>query len=224
MSSARPPGHPEGPSGPAADAADPAVAAAVRIERRRHVWAVATFWFIAGFALCIGVNSSASSNGTPSPSWFIDITIALPVAAVAAFCTALGYYAALRRRPAEVRAQAILLERRRIWRQWHGGWEGRAFWILFWSAAYVGMALFLGCAVIGAPWAINGVTYLAGAGEAVRWSAAVPINSDGDAAVSLVIGLLFVFGGVLVMFTIYRRATRVWWPRYLQRRARSIGS
>jgi hypothetical protein len=208
----------------AAAVADPAVAAAVRMERRRHIGALATFWCIAGFAFCIGVNSTANSNGTPSPSWFIDITIAFPVAALAALCIALGSYAALRRRPAEVRAQAILLERRRNWRQWHGGWQGRAFWILFWSAAWLGMALMTGCAVIGVPWAINGVTYLAGAGEVVRWSAAVPVNSDGDAAVSLVIGLLFVFGGVMVVFFIYRRATRVWWPRYVQRRARAIGS
>ena len=77
------------------------------------------------------------------------------------------------------------------------------------------MALILGCVVIGVPLAINGVTYLAGSGEVVRWSAAMPIHSDGDAAGSLVIGLLFVFGGVLVVYFFYRRVTRVWWPRFV---------
>ncbi len=91
------------------------------------------------------------------------------------------------------------------------------------SAAWLGMALILGCVVIGVPLAINGVTYLAGSGQAVRWSAAMPIHSDGDAVGSLVIGLLFVFGGVLVVYFFYRRVTRVWWPRFVARRARAFG-
>jgi hypothetical protein len=223
MSSARPPGDPERPPGPAAAADDPAVAAAVRIQRRRHAWAIAMVWFIGALLLCAGVNSSADSNGTPSPPWFIGLTIASAVAAVAAAGIALASGAALRRRPAEVRAQAILLEKQRIRVLWRYGWTGRLYHVFYWSAAWLGMALFLGCAVLGVPWAINGATYLAGAGQAVRWSGDIPIHGDGDAAGSLVIGLLFVFGGAMVVFYVYRRATRVWWPRYVQRRARAFG-
>jgi hypothetical protein len=223
MSSARPPGDPGQPPGPAAAADDPALAAAVRIQRRRHAWAVAMVWLIGALLLCAGVNSSADSNGTPSPPWFVGLTIASAVAAVAAAGIALGCGAALRRRPAEVRAQAILLEKQRIRVLWRYGWTGRLYHVFYWSAAWLGMALFLGCAVLGVPWAINGATYLAGAGQAVRWSGDIPIHGDGDAAGSLVIGLLFVFGGAMVVVFIYRRATRVWWPRYVQRRARAFG-
>ena len=102
---------------------------------------------------------------------------------------------------------------------WRYGWTGRLYHIYYWSAAWLGMALFLGGALLGIGWAINGAVYLAGAGHAAQWSVDVPINNDGDAAGSLVIGLLFVFGGLMAVIFIYRRATRVWWPRFVQRRA-----
>jgi hypothetical protein len=223
MSSVRPPGHPEQPPGPAAAAGDPALDAAVRIQRRRHRWGVAVFWFLGALALCAGINSSANSAGTPSPSWFIGLTIGFGVAAAAALGIAICYTVAMRRCPADARAQAIALERQRLRRQWRYGWTGRLYRIFFWSAAWLGMALFLGCVVIGVPLAINGVTYLAGSGQAVRWSAALPIHNDGDAAGSLVIGLLFVFGGVLVVYFFFRRVTRVWWPRFVAGRARASG-
>jgi hypothetical protein len=223
MSSAQPPGYPDQPPGPAAAAVDPALAAAVRIQRRRHRWGVSVFWFLGALALCAGINSSANSGGTPSPPWFIDLTIGFGVAAAAALGVAICYSVAMRRRPAQVRAQAVLLERQRLRRLWRYGWTGRLYRGFFWSAAWLGMALIAGCVVIGVPLAINGVTYLAGAGQAVRWSAAMPIHSDGDAAGSLFIGLLFVFGGVLLVYFFYRRATRVWWPRFVARRARAFG-
>ena len=229
MSSARPSGDPDrpaAPAGPAAAAEDPAVAAAVRLQRRRHAWGVATFWFIGLLLLGVGSTSSADSNGTPPPQWFVGLTVASGFAALAAAALALGYGAALGRRPAQVRAQAILLEKQRIRVLWQYGWTGRLYHAFYWSALWLGMTLFLGGAVLGVPWAINGATYLAGAragaGPAVRWSGDIPIHGDGDAAGSLVIGLLFVFGGVMVVFWVYRRATRVWWPRYVQRRARAF--
>ena len=223
MSSPQPPGHLEQPPGAAAAADDPALAAAVRIQRRRHRWGVAVFWLIGGLLLCAGGNSSADSNGTPSPPWFIDLTIGFGVAAAAALGVVLGYGVALRRRPAEVRARAILLEKQRLRQLWRYGWTGRLYHVFFWSATWLGMALFLAAAVLGVAWAINGATYLAGAGQAVRWSGDVPIHGDGDAAVSLVIGLLFIFAGLLVVLFIYRRATRVWWPRLVARRAGASG-
>ena len=97
MSSGQPTGHPE---------QTPDLAAAVRIQRRRHAWALAMFWLIGLALLCVGSTSSADSNGTPPPPWFIGLTIASGVAAAAAAGIALAYSAALRRRPADVRAQA----------------------------------------------------------------------------------------------------------------------
>jgi hypothetical protein len=223
MNTAPPSGGREQPPRQAGGTADPALAAAVRIQRRRHRWGVAVFWFLGALVLCAGINSSASSNGTPSPSWFVGLTIGFGVAAVAALGVVICYSAAIRRWPADVRAQAIALEKQRLRRQWRYGWTGRVFLVFFWTAAWLGMALFLGCVVIGVPLAINGVTYLAGAGQVVRWSAAMPIHGDGDAAGSLVLGLLFVFAGVMVVLFIYRRATRVWWPRLVARRARASG-
>jgi hypothetical protein len=213
MSSAQPTGHPE---------QTPDLAAAVRIQRRRHAWALAMFWLIGLLLLGVGSTSSADSNGTPPPPWFIGLTIASAVAAVAAAGIALAYSAALRRRPADVRAQAILLEKQRLRVLWRYGWTGRLYHLYFWTAAWLGMALFLAAAVLGVPWAINGAAYLVGAGQPVRWSGDVPIHGDGDAAASLVIGLLFVFGGLMVVWFLYRRVTRVWWPRFVQRRARAF--
>ena len=180
------------------------------------------FWLIGLLLLGVGSTSSADSNGTPPPPWFIGLTIASAVAAVAAAVIALGYSAALRRRPADVRAQAILLEKQRLRVLWRYGWTGRLYHLYFWTAAWLGMALFLGAAVLGVPWAINGAAHLAGAGQPVRWSGDIPIQGDGDAAASLVIGLLFVFGGAMVVWFLYRRVTRVWWPRFVQRRARAF--
>jgi hypothetical protein len=222
MSSAQPPDDPDRPPGPEAAADDPALAAAVRIQRRRHAWALAMFWLIGLLLLGVGSTSSADSNGTPPPQWFDGLTVASGVAALASAALALGYGAALGRRPAEVRAQAIFLEKQRLRVLWRYGWTGRLYHVYYWSALWLGMALFLGCAALGVAWALDGATYLAGAGHAAQWSVDIPIDNDGDAAASLLFGLLFIFGGVMVVFYVYRRATRVWWPRYVQRRARAL--
>jgi hypothetical protein len=208
MSDAQPAGHPE------------QLAAAVRIQRRRHVWALALIWSIVALLLFGGSVSSASQAGTPAPTWFVSLMLVCAGASVLTLGVVMGYSIAMRRRPAEVRAQAIFLERQRL-RQL--GWGRRVYHVFFVTALWLGLAIFGGCAVIGVPWAINGAAYLVGAGPVVRWSAAIPIHSDGDAAGSLVIGLLFIFMGVMLLFAMYRRVMRVWWPRYLQRRARASG-
>jgi hypothetical protein len=217
MSSAPPTGGQEKLPGQAVGASDPLLAAAVRIQRRRHGWALAMFWSIVGLVACWVINSDANSNGTPSPPWFIDLTIAFGAGAGAALLLVIGYSVAMHGKPAQVQAQAILLERQRI----RGlRWPYRVLALIFWPAAWLGMALISFCTVIFVIALINGVAYLAGAGQAVRW-AAIPVTSGGDAAVAIIAGLLFIFAQVLVVYWIYRRAKRVWWPRYVQRRAES---
>jgi len=220
MSNAQPTGHPEQPSGASAADEDPALAAAVRIQRRRHRWALAMIWSILAFLLFGGSVSSASQAGTPAPTWFDSLMVVCAGASVLTLGAVIGYSIAMRRRPAEARAQAIFLERQRL-RQL--GWGRRVYHVFFVTALWLGLAIFGGCAVIGVPWVINGAAYLVGAGPVVRWSAAIPVHSDGDAAGSLVIGLLFIFMGVMLVFAMYRKVARVWWPRYLQRRARASG-
>jgi len=51
----------------------------------------------------------------------------------------------------------------------------------------------------------------------------LPFYAETFGASPLVIGLLFIFMGVMLLFAMYRRVMRVWWPRYLQRRARASG-
>jgi len=194
------------------------LAAVVRMHRRRHRWGVSVAWFLILLALGTGATASADSDGTPPPPWFIDLTIGFGVAAAIGLVVAIGYSVAMRRYPATDRAQAAGLERQRLRDAWRRGWSGRIYRVLYQLALWLGLALFLGAAVIGVVWTINGAASLAGAGPAVRW-ATPPINNDGDAATSLIVGLLFIFAGALVLRFIYRRVTRVWWRRYRQRRA-----
>lgn len=198
---------------------DPALAAAVRIQRRRHAWALAMIWLIGVFLLLAGSAAEASDDDTPAPAWFIELMLLAAVLVVVTLAVVIGYSVAMSRRPAELRAQAIALERQRLRGRWRHSWRRRASHALYWLALSLGMAMFLVMAVVGVPWVINGAAYLAGGGgPAVRW-ATPPIHNDGDAATSLIVGLLFVFTGVLVLLFIYRRATRVWWPRLLARQA-----
>jgi hypothetical protein len=202
----------------AASAADPALAAALRIQRRRHRWVVAMVWFSAAFLFLYFTASDASQNGTPAPAWYIDLMLVSAAAAVVAVGAVIGYGVTMSRQPAPARAQAILLEKQRFQRRWRrGGWPRRIF-VFFWDLAEsLGFALFLGCAVLGVTWVINGAAYLFGTGVVVHWGTP-PIQNDGDAAVSLIIGLLFIFGGVLVVYTLHRNLKKRW-LRHLQRKA-----
>jgi hypothetical protein len=221
MNGAPPPGGQLTPPEPTADA-DDAGLIAVRIQRRRHGWAIALIWFLAAFLLLVGSASEASDDGTPAPAWFLNLRLVTGALSVLALAFVIGYSVAMRRQPPELQAQAIAFERQRLRTRWRQGpfvALRRIGWFLYLALLWLGMALIFGAAVLGVLWVINGAAYLGGVSRAVRWAAVVPVHNDGDAAVSLIIGLLFVFAGVAVGCYVYRRATRVWWPRYLDRRA-----
>ena len=90
----------------------------------------------------------------------------------------------------------------------------------FWTALWLGIPLFSVAAVVFFIALINAVAYLAGAGQAIRW-AAIPVTSGGDAAVAIIVGLLLIFAEALIAVWVCRRARLLWWPRYVQRRARA---
>jgi hypothetical protein len=216
-----PPGGQRTPPEPAADA-DDAGLIAVRIQRRKRAWAVAMIWFLVAFFFVVGSASEASDDGTPAPAWFLNLRLVTGALSVVALAFVIGYNLAMRRLPPELQAQAVAFERQRLRARWRRGpfvLLRRMGWFLYLALFWLGMALIFGAAVLGVLWAINGAAYLAGASHAVRWAAVVPVHSAGDAAVSLIVGLLFVFAGAAVGWYLYRRATRVWWPRYLDRRA-----
>lgn len=224
MNGAPPSGGQQQPAGQAAADADDAGLIAVRIQRRRHAWAVAMIWFFFAFSFLVGSASEASGDGTPAPAWYLNLRWVVGALTVVALVVVIGYSLAMRRLPSELQAQAIAFERQRLRARWRQGpfvLLRRMGWYLYLLLLWLGMALMFAGAVLGVLWTINGAAYLAGPGaaHAVRWAAVVPVHSDGDAAVSLCIGLLLIFGGLAVGRYVYLRATRVWWPRYLDRRA-----
>jgi hypothetical protein len=194
---------------------DPVLAAAVRVQRRRHRWALAIWWSVVGCVSCWVISSDANSNGTPPPPWFTGLTIAFGAGAGAALLAVAGYSVAMHRKPLRVQEQAIRLERQRIRSQ---GWQRRVLVLIFWAGLWLGIPLFSCAAVVLVIALANAVAYLAGAGQVIRW-AAIPVTSGGDAAVAIIVGLLVIAAEALIAIWVGLRARRVWWPRYLQRRA-----
>jgi hypothetical protein len=224
MSSAPPAGGQEklpdqtpGTSDQTPGTSDPVLAAAVRIQRRRHRWALAMWWSVVGCVSCWLISSDANSNGTPPPPWFTGLTIAFGAGAGAALLVVIGYSVAMHRKPLRVQEQAILLERQRIRSQ---GWQRRVLVLIVSTRVWLGIPLFSFATVVFVIALTNAVAYLAGAGQVIRW-AAIPVTSGGDAAVAIIVGLLLIFAEALVAVWVYRRARRIWWPRYVQRRART---
>jgi hypothetical protein len=86
-------------SQPGTDVADPDVAAAVRLLHRRHGWSRAAATCFIAFVLAEGADASAQSQGTPAPSWFVDMIIALGALTAGSIIAAVVYSAQLRRRP-----------------------------------------------------------------------------------------------------------------------------
>jgi hypothetical protein len=143
--------------------ADPEVAATVRLLHRRHGWsrtAVASFF---AFVLAEGANANAESQGTPPPSWFLDLVIVLAALTIVGIVAAVVDTVLLRRRPPAVRAQAAPLAAHHPGRLQAHHYPPR-HWVI-WVLRWVGMLLILVVAVVSVPAVVDGVAYLAGAGH-----------------------------------------------------------
>ncbi len=156
---------PEPGAGPLAT--DPDVAAAVRLLHRRQGWGRAAVITFLAFALAAGASSSAQSQGTPPPSWFQDMIIALAALTIVAIAAAVADTVLLRRRPPAVRAQAAPLAAHHPSRPHahHYPPRHRVTWALGW----VGMLLILVVAVVSVPAVVDGAAYLAGADNTVTF-------------------------------------------------------
>jgi hypothetical protein len=122
--------------------------------------------FIA-FLLASGAYSSAESQGTPPPSWFLGIVIALGALTFVGIVAAAADTALLRRRPPAVRAQAVPLAGHHPSRPHAHHYPPRHR--VSWAFRWVGMLLILVVAVVSAPGVVDGVAYLAGAENTVTF-------------------------------------------------------
>jgi hypothetical protein len=154
-------------SPPGTAVADPDVAATVRLLHRRQSWGRAAVIGFLAFVLTAGAYSSAASQGTPPPAWFLAIIIALAALTVVGIVAATADTVLLRRRSPQVRAQALPLAAQRPSRPHarHYPPRHRISWVL----RQVGMLLFLAVAVVSGPAVVDGVAYLAGAGKTVTF-------------------------------------------------------
>ncbi len=154
-------------SQPGNPGADPDVAAAARLVHRRDGWGrVAIIGFIA-FALTYGAYSNAQSQGTPPPSWFLGIVIALGALTVLGIAGSVVDSALLRRRSPDVRAQATQLAARHPSRP-HAHHYPPRHWVT-WTLRWFAMLLLVSVAVVSVPATVDGVAYLAGAGKMVTF-------------------------------------------------------
>ncbi len=149
-----------------ATAADPEVAATVRLLHRRHGWAALTVTGFFAFALGEGAYSSAQSQGTPPPTWFLGLVIALG----AMFAVGIVGWAVdsslLRRKHPDIQAQAAPIAARHPSRRLHHFPPRHA---LLWAARWVGLLVLLGVAVVTVPGVVDGVAFLTGADKTVTF-------------------------------------------------------
>jgi hypothetical protein len=152
-------------SQPDAPAADPAVAATVRLLHHRQGWARAGVTALFAFALADGAYSSAQSQGTPPPSWFLDIVIALGALTAVSILGAVACTVVLRRKPSAVRAQARPVAARHPSRPQAHHYPPRHR--VTWAVRWIGMLLIVFVAAVSVPAVVDGAAYLAGAGKTV---------------------------------------------------------
>lgn len=119
------------------------------------------------FALAEAAYSSAVSAGTPPPSWFLGIVIALGALTVVGIVVATVDSALLRRRPLAVRAQAAQLAAQHRSRP-HARHHPPRHRVL-WTLRLVGTLLMMVVAVVSVPAVVDGVAYLAGAEKTVTF-------------------------------------------------------
>ena len=148
--------------------ADPDVAATVRLLHRRQGWGRAAVTSFIAFVLAAGASSSAQSQGAPAPSWFGVMVIALGALTIIGIVAAVVDTALLRRRPAAVRAQAVPLATHQPSRPHAHHYPPRHR--VTWAFRWVGMLLILVVAVVSVPGVVDGVAYLAGAGNTVTFN------------------------------------------------------
>jgi ABC-type Fe3+ transport system permease subunit len=146
--------------------ADPEVAATVRLLHRRQGWGRAAWGFAIAFLLAGGGAYSAASQGTPPPLWFDLVVAGFGVLAVVCIVAVVLDTRALRRRPAEVVAQAgpVAAE--------HPSRRARHYpprHRVPWAVAWIGMLAILAVAVVTVPGLVNGVAYLTGTEKMVTF-------------------------------------------------------
>jgi hypothetical protein len=154
--------------------ADPDVAATVRLLHRRHAWAVMTVTGFFAFALGEGAYASAQQQGTPPPTWFLAVVIALGVLFAVGIAGWAVDSALLRRKHPEVKGQAARVAAgHRSAHLHHYPPRHRPIWVLRW----VGSLLIFGVAVVSVPAVVDGVAFLTGADGTVTFK---PVSHQTD--------------------------------------------
>jgi len=120
-----------------------------------------------GFLLAGGAYSSAQSQGTPPPSWFLAVIIAPGALAIVGVVADVMDSARLRHTPPAVRAQAVPLAAHHPSGPHAHQYPPRHR--VSWALRWVGMLLILVVAVVSVPAVFDGVAYLAGAGRTVAF-------------------------------------------------------
>jgi hypothetical protein len=137
------------------------VEATVRLLHRRHSWGRLAFTSLVAFVFADGANANAQAEGTPTPSWFHVIVLVLAALTVVAIIAIAVETVLLRRKPADVRAQAMPLAARHPNRAHIHHYPPRHG--VLWALRWAGMLLILVVAVVSVPAVGDGVAYLAGA-------------------------------------------------------------
>jgi hypothetical protein len=139
----------------------PEVAATARLLHRRDAWGLVALTSLLGYIFADGVTANAQSEGAPTPFWFQVIVYVLAALTVVAVIAIAADSVLLRRKPADVRAQAVPLAARHPSRPRLHHYPPRHQ--LPWALRWVGMLLILSMAVVTVPAVVDGVAYLAGA-------------------------------------------------------------
>lgn len=173
------------------------VAATVRLLHRRDGWGTVAITSLLAFIFADGVSANAQSEGAPTPFWFqviIYVLAALTVVAV----IAIGVDSVLlRRKPADVRAQAVPLAARHRSRPHlhHYPPRHRVLWALRWIA----MLFILVVAVVCVPAVCDGVAYLTGAEKTATFDpVSYQTNCDQYSCQTSTEGILSSSGGQIV--------------------------